>query len=162
METPLGEHGSREFSSSSLVCSECWFLFDSVWAGCTYLGICSFQRYTVGWCAVGSSIYDLVYAFGLGWNASSFILILFIWAFSIFFLVDSSKRFADFIYLRNENNLRNQSPFFVALIFFYCLLYFFSFISAAILISFLLIFVFSSFQFLRVLSSLRETFPPLW
>jgi len=36
---------------------------------------------------------------------------------SLFFLVDSSKRFADFIYLWNENNLRNQSPFFFALIF---------------------------------------------
>lgn len=79
----------------------------------------------MGWYAVGSSVYDLVYAFGLSWNASSFILILFIWAFSILFLVDSSKRFVDFIYLWNENNLRNQSPVLFHWYFSYCLLYFF-------------------------------------
>jgi hypothetical protein len=79
------------------------------------------------------------------------------------FLVDSSKRFVDFIYLWNENNLRNQSPVLFHWYFSYCLLYFFLFISAAILVSFLpLIFVFSSFQVLRVSSSLSETFPPLW
>lgn len=98
METFLGKQELRSFTSSSLICSECWFLFDSVWAGCIFLGICSFQCYPIGWYAVPSSIYGLVYVFALSCNASSFILILFIWVFSIF-LVDSSKRFVDFIYL---------------------------------------------------------------
>lgn len=110
METSLGKHKLRGFSSSSLICSECWFVFDSVWAGCIFLGICSFLCYPVGWYAVAGSIYGLVYMFALSGNASSFILILFIWVFSIF-LVDSRKRFVDFIYLWNENNNKNQSTF---------------------------------------------------
>lgn len=110
MEISLGKHKLRGFSSSSLICSECWFVFDSVWASCIFLGICSFLCYPVGWYAVAGSIYGLVYMFALSGNASSFILILFIWVLSIF-LVDSRKRFVDFIYLWNENNNKNQSTF---------------------------------------------------
>lgn len=142
METSLGQHKLRGFSSSSSICSECWFVFDSVWAGCIFLGICSFLCYPVGWYAVAGSIYGLVYMFALSCNASSFILILFIWELSIF-LVDSRKRFVDFIYLWNENNNKNQSTFcsidffllysVFFLIYFSCNLDFFSWFSCFLL-----------------------------